>query len=125
MAQITLVGRVTADLEVKESGKKEPYVRFCVSETVGTYKNMRTQIFQVCAFGDMATELAYAGVHRDTFIWISGNFELEDYSSLSLRAAEKRMRIYLRDWRFAATEPPKISEKTVVETIDGDRDPLP
>lgn len=35
MIQITTVGRVTADLELKESAKKVPYLRFDLAVTKG------------------------------------------------------------------------------------------
>ena len=50
MAQVYVIGRITADLELKTSEKKNPYVRFDIAENIGSRQNLHTQYFQVCAY---------------------------------------------------------------------------
>lgn len=47
MAKLMCIGRVTADLELRESARKEPYVRFSLAEKLGYGETARTQYFQV------------------------------------------------------------------------------
>ena len=36
MAQVNVIGRITADLELKTSEKSNPYVRFDIAENIGS-----------------------------------------------------------------------------------------
>lgn len=49
MAQVNVIGRITADLELKTSEKSNPYVRFDIAENIGSRQTLHTQYFQVCA----------------------------------------------------------------------------
>lgn len=55
MAQVNVIGRITADLELKTSEKSNPYVRFDIAENIGSRQALHTQYFQVCAWGEDAT----------------------------------------------------------------------
>lgn len=54
MAKLMCFGRVTADLELRESVRKEPYVRFSLAENLGYGETARTQYYQVWAWGHLA-----------------------------------------------------------------------
>ena len=54
MAQVNVIGRITADLELKTSEKSNPYVRFDIAENIGSRQTLHTQYFQVCAWGEDA-----------------------------------------------------------------------
>ena len=43
MAQIHVIGRITADLELKTSERNNPYVRFDIAENIGSRQNLHTQ----------------------------------------------------------------------------------
>ena len=43
MAQVYVIGRVTADLELKTSVNDHPYVRFDIAENIGSKDHVRTQ----------------------------------------------------------------------------------
>lgn len=43
MAQTYVIGRVTADLELKTSINRHPYVRFDIAENIGGKEHRRTQ----------------------------------------------------------------------------------
>ncbi len=57
MAKLMCFGRVTADLELRESVRKEPYVRFSLAENLGYGETARTQYYQVWAWGHLAKNL--------------------------------------------------------------------
>ncbi len=44
MAQVYVIGRITADLELKTSEKNNSYVRFDIAENIGSRQNLHTQI---------------------------------------------------------------------------------
>ena len=80
MAQVYVIGRITADLEFKTSEKKTPYVRFDIAENIGNRQNLRTQYYQVCAWNDDAGRLKNAKAKKGSLIWVSGSLELEVFT---------------------------------------------
>ena len=135
MAQTYVIGRVTADLELKTSIHNHPYVRFDIAESIGGKERSRTQYLQICAMGDDATRLIRARVKKGSFIWVSGSLELEVFSRKD-STTDKRLKILLDNWGFVPignpknptgisdTASPEIPAATAAE-IDGDREPLP
>ena len=135
MAQTYVIGRVTADLELKTSIHNHPYVRFDIAENIGSKEHSRTQYLQICAMGDDAGRLVRARVKKGSFIWVSGTLELEEFSRKD-GSTDKRLKILLDNWGFVPTgnlkipmgisdtASPEIPAATAAE-IDGDRDPLP
>lgn len=80
MAQANVIGRITADLELKTSEKSNPYVRFDIAENIGSRQALHTQYFQVCAWGEDAIRLMKAHAKKGSLIWVTGSLELEPYT---------------------------------------------
>lgn len=80
MAQVNVIGRITADLELKTSEKSNPYVRFDIAENIGSRQTLHTQYFQVCAWGEDANRLMKAHAKKGSLIWVTGSLELEPYT---------------------------------------------
>lgn len=137
MAQAFVIGRITADLEMKTSANGNPYVRFDIAENVASRANSRPQYFQIGAWGDDAKRLVKARAKKGSLVWISGSLEMESYTKRDGITTDKRMKILLDNWGFisvgASKEHTSSSEQTPPETaaperapeIDGDREPLP
>ena len=92
MAQTYVIGRVTADLELKTSINKHPYVRFDIAENIGSKEHRRTQYLQICAMGDDAERLVRARVKKGSLIWVSGSLELEVYTRRDGVTTDKRLK---------------------------------
>ncbi len=137
MAQVYVIGRITADLEFKTSEKKTPYVRFDIAENIGNRQNLRTQYYQVCAWNDDAGRLKNAKAKKGSLIWVSGSLELEVFTKRDGVTVDKRMKILLDNWGFIpvgaaktnnegfAKNGPSDTSPQEFEGIDGDRDTLP
>lgn len=137
MAQVNVIGRITADLELKTSEKNNPYVRFDIAEHIGSRQNLHTQYFQICAWGDDANRLMKARAKKGSLIWVTGSLELEPYTKRDGVTTDKRMKILLDNWGFVpvgaakplkegfAEEGPSDASLQEFEEIDGDRDHLP
>ena len=134
MAQTYVIGRVTADLELKTSINEHPYVRFDIAENIGSREHSRTQYLQICAMGDDAERLVRARVKKGSFIWVSGSLELEVYTRRDGVATDKRLKVLLDNWGFVPAGNPKAlkgaleqppSKMSASAEIDGDREPLP
>lgn len=137
MAQVNVIGRITADLELKTSEKSNPYVRFDIAENIGSRQTLHTQYFQVCAWGEDANRLMKAHAKKGSLIWVTGSLELEPYTKRDGISIDKRMKILLDNWGFVPVgrvgaskqEPtppdPKIPPKQEYDGIDGERHQCP
>lgn len=136
MAQIHVIGRITADLELKYSQSKNPYVRFNLAENIGSKERARVQYYQVWAWNEDAIRLVNSKVMKGSLVCISGTLELEVFTKQDGFTTDKRMKVLLNNWDFIpagnrrsmdaaaqldlAADPP-----TALGGIDGDREPLP
>ena len=131
MAQVNVIGRITADLELKTSEKSNPYVRFDIAENIGSRQTLHTQYFQVCAWGEDANRLMKAHAKKGSLIWVSGSLELEPYTKRDGISIDKRMKILLDNWGFVpvgrvgASKQEPTPPKQEYDGIDGERDALP
>lgn len=139
MAQTTTIGRVTADLELKTSVNKNPYLLFSIAERIGYGEKGRTQYFQVWAWGDLARQLIRRGVKRGSLIWVSGSLELTAYTKKDGVTRDKQMKLTLKDWDFvpdtgrSRQKPGQTADTAKVSApaplpakiIDGERENLP
>lgn len=136
MAQVYVIGWVTADLELKTSVNDRPYVRFDIAENIGGKDRVRTQYLQICAMGGDAERIVHARVKKGSLIWVSGSLELEVFTKKDGITTDKRLKVLLDNWGFVpvgasrvdnATQnietPEMVAESTAV--IDGERDILP
>ena len=136
MAQTYVIGRVTADLELKTSINRHPYVRFDIAETIGGKGHERTQYLQVCAMGGDAERLVRARVKKGSLIWVSGSLELEVYTRRDGVTTDKRLKVLLDNWGFVPAGTDKAGTKAldskfsesldkISPVIDGEREALP
>lgn len=115
MAKLMCFGRVTADLELRESVRKEPYVRFSLAENLGYGETARTQYYQVWAWGHLAKNLVKRKVRKGSLIWVSGSLELEEYTRNDGKTHDKRLKLKLGDWDYipASQSKPEIGRAHV------------
>lgn len=136
MAQIHVIGRITADLELKYGQSKKPYVRFNLAENIGSKDRAWVQYYQVWAWNEDALRLVNSKVKKGSLVCISGSLELEVYAKQDGFPTDKRMKVLLNNWDFIPTgnrrntdAPAQFDlasdEPTALGRIDGDRDPLP
>ena len=136
MAQAYVIGRVTADFELKLSIHKHPYVRFDIAENIGGKEHRRTQYLQICAMGDDAERLVRARVKKGSLIWVSGSLELEVYTRRDGVTTDKRLKVLLDNWGFVPAGTDKAGTKAldskfsesldkISPVIDGEREALP
>ena len=136
MAQAYVIGRVTADLELKTSINRHPYVRFDIAENIGNKEHSRTQYLQMCAMGGDAERIVRAHVKKGSVIWVSGFLELEVFTRRDGITVDKRLKVLLDNWGFVPTGTNKADNKAlesknaespeiISSVIDGEREPLP
>lgn len=142
MAQVFLIGTVTADLELRISTREIPYIRFGISEKTGYGETGSRQYYQVWAFGSDAEWLAKKSVKKGSLFWISGQLRLVDCLEPG-GATGKVLKITFKDGDYvtgsgrrrlsvtddSATESaeavPMEDGSFLKDRLDGDREPLP
>lgn len=127
MIQITAVGRVTADLELKESAKKVAYLHFDLAVTEG-YGEGRHTVFLPCwAFQSVAERMEAAGVKKGSQIMISGSLDVVDFQRKD-GSKGKANKVSIYDWQFISSGKKEEKEKPVPvydEYTCGDDEELP
>lgn len=140
MAKLLSFGRVTNDLELRQSARQNPYVRFGLAERIGYGERARTQYYEVWAWGQTAQHLVARGVKRGSLIWVSGSLELVDYTKKDGVTKDKQLKLRLDDWGYAPQAGAPASGKSQVkeegvspepethvrpDVVDGEREVLP
>ena len=133
MARIHVIGRITADLELKYSHSKNPYVRFDLAENIGSGDRARVQYYQVWAWNDLAVRLVDSKARKGSLVRISGSLELEVYTKQDCSTIDKRLKVMLDSYDFVSVSnrgcsdhsPRSACDPPSIGRIDGDRDPLP
>ena len=99
MIHVTVIGGVTADLELKESANGSPYLSFDLAVTKGYGEKKHTVYLQVWAFGAIAERIVAAKVRKGSQIFISGDLDVVTFqrNDDSKGMANK---VYLQDWEF-------------------------
>lgn len=141
MAQVFVIGRVTADLEPQTSARQSSYIRFDLAENIGYGETARAQFYQVWAWDNLVQRLIKRKVKKGSLIWISGTQELEEYTKADGKTIDKRLKVRLSNWDYipgGKGKPDAGGEQVSPDAtghstppippargIDGDRDELP
>lgn len=139
MGQLNTIGWVSSDLIRMVSKNQNSLIRFSLGEHIGYGANARTQYYQVWASGDLMRQLTRANVRKGSLIWVSGSLEQEEYTKKDGVTRDKRLNLTLKDWKYvpgtgnSENRPSRkqdaipVSEPNLplIETIDGERNPLP
>ena len=102
MAQVFLIGSVTADLELRISARKVPYIRFGISEPVGYRDKGGRQDYQVWAFGSEAERLSKMNVKKGSLFWVSGQLRLVDDLAPDRIGTVKVLKVMFKDGGYVA-----------------------
>lgn len=139
MAQVFIIGRVTADFELQTSTNQNGYVRFSLAENIGYGDAARTQYYQVWAWENDAKHLLRRKVKQGSLIWVSGSLELEEYTKQDGETRGKRLKVKLDNWDYVPlgkhdagkdanpqdTSAPPVEISPPVEELNGDKEPMP
>jgi single-stranded DNA-binding protein len=135
MAQVEIIGRVTADFKLQFSQNEVPYIKFGIAETIGYGSKAWTQYADVWAWEQNARQLIRRKVRKGSLIRVNGSLELEKFIGQDGITTDKRLRVKLESWDYiAAGKPggnkpadnePEIPLFAPAGVIDGEREPLP
>ena len=77
-AQVTMVGRVTQDLEMRTKANGTPYTQVNLAVNEGYGEHTHTSFYQCWLQGDEATRAGKAGVKKGSLLFLSGQLTIAD-----------------------------------------------
>ena len=78
-AQISLVGRVTHDVELRARATTgEPYMQLGLAVNEGYKDHIHTSYYQCWLESEEATRASKAGVHKGSLLFVNGQFSVVD-----------------------------------------------
>ncbi len=121
MATLMVNGRVTNDIELKETKNKTKYVRFSVAETErkkvdGEYKNVSI-FYSVIAFGNIAENLVKAKVKKGASISVVGRPEAQCYEDGN-GENKASISVIIFDWNYLSLYTSKSKDENCDDSQD-------
>lgn len=98
--QITLTGRVTADLEIQTSSNGTAYIQFNVAVNKGYGEQEHANFYQCVLFGKAAERLSKAGVKKGSLLFITGDLDLVEYTRKADGSKGMIPKITVYDWNY-------------------------
>lgn len=101
--QITLTGRVTADLELQTSQNNTEYVQFNVAVNKGYGEQEHPNFYQCVLFGKAAERISKAGVKKGSLLFITGDLDLVEFTRKSDNSKGMIPKITVYEWNYIPT----------------------
>ena len=98
--QISLMGRVTADLEIQTSTNGTDYIQFNVAVNKGFGEQEHANFYQCVLFGKAAERLSKAGVKKGSLLFITGDLDLVEYTRKSDGSKGMIPKITVYEWSY-------------------------
>jgi len=111
MLQVSAIGRLTADVELKTSNNVN-FVGFNVAVNTGYGDKAVTEYLQCILFDAAAEKFIKAGTKKGSHIWLTGKLQLRTFTKRD-KTQDKCMNVQVIDWGYVPSSGNK--EKT-----DGD-----
>lgn len=110
----TVIGRVTANLEVQKSAEQSPYIRFTLA--VNKYgKNKHTLFLQCWIFGkENVDRIIKAKVGKGSLIQIAGDIDLVEYKKKRSDGPDTTgmvLKIIIWSWSYVSADKVKTPEE--------------
>lgn len=101
MLQVSAIGRLTADVELK-NGNSKNFVGFNLAVNTGYGDNATTEFLQCILFDTAAERFVKAGVKKGSLIWLNGKLQLRTFTRKD-KTEDKCMNVQVADWGYIPT----------------------
>ena len=105
---IITIGRVTADIELREGSKGGSYAKFNLAVTKGFGDSKHTVFLDVTAFGSEAKRLENGKVKKGSQIKVVGDLDVKEFTRKD-KTKGTALEVRLLDWSYVSSG--KNSEK--------------
>ena len=103
LTQITLMGRVTADLEIQTSTNGTDYIQFNVAVNKGFGEQEHPNFYQCVLFGKATERISKAGVKKGSLLFITGDLDLVEFTRKADNSKGTIAKITVHDWSYVPT----------------------
>lgn len=97
---ISLMGRVTADLELQTSQGGTDYVQFNVAVNKGFGEQEHANFYQCVLFGKSAERIINAKARKGSLLFITGDLDLVEYTRKADNSKGMIPKITVHDWSY-------------------------
>lgn len=101
--QISLMGRVTADLEIQTSTNGTDYIQFNVAVNKGYGEQEHPNFYQCVLFGKATERISKAGVKKGSLLFITGDLDLVEFTRKADGSKGMIPKITVYDWNYVPT----------------------
>ena len=99
LCTITVTGGVTSDIKLNKSKNGNSYTSFSLAVTKGFGESEHTLFFNCVSYGTVAERMVNAKVKIGSQIYITGDFDLEEYERKDLtKGVSPKVTVY--DWSY-------------------------
>jgi single-stranded DNA-binding protein len=98
--QISLMGRVTADLEIQTSTNGTDYIQFNVAVNKGFGEQEHPNFYQCVLFGKATERISKAGVRKGSLLFITGDLDLVEFTRKADGSKGMIPKITVYDWNY-------------------------
>lgn len=109
-SKATIMGRVTADLELRHSSNNVPFIGFSAVVNKGRQEDQKTTFYQCVIFNELAERMIKAKVKKGSLLMITGELEMTEYQSKQGNTVTSP-KITIESWEYVP-----LSAKTTDET---------
>lgn len=98
--QISLMGRVTADLEIQTSTNGTDYIQFNVAVNKGFGEQEHPNFYQCVLFGKATERISKAGVKKGSLLFITGDLDLVEFTRKADSSKGMIPKVTVYDWNY-------------------------
>ena len=113
---VSLVGRVTKDVELQTSAGGTKYVQFGLAVNKGYGEQQHPNFYQCSLFGEAAERMVKAKVKKGSLLNVIGDLDVTDYENRSTGQLTTTLKVRVYDWDYIP-----VGKKNT----DGDADNAP
>lgn len=113
---VSLVGRVTKDVELQTSTGGTKYVSFGLAVNKGYGEQQHPNFYQCSLFGEAAERIVKAKVKKGSLLNVIGDLDVTDYENRSTGQITTTLKVRVYDWDYIP-----VGKKNT----DGDADSAP
>lgn len=97
---VSLVGRVTKDVELKTSSTGTKYVQFGLAVNKGYGEQQHPNFYQCSLFGEAAERMTKAKVRKGSLVNIIGDLDVTEYVNSSKGQTVTNLNVRVYDWDY-------------------------
>lgn len=97
---VSLIGRVTKDVELQTSTGGTKFVQFGLAVNKGYGEQQHPNFYQCSLFGEAAERMVKAKVKKGSLLNVIGDLDVTDYENPTSRQITTTLKVRVYDWDY-------------------------